>query len=133
MNNNKDSSNIMGERIKQKRLEHNFTMEELGAKVGVQPSAVNKWEKGLVRNIKRNTIGTLAEILECSPAWLMGIDEAPDSKFSIDNAKLVSKMRNDIEFSAFANKYFELPEDKRKEFLGTINNLIDILNFDILK
>lgn len=66
---------LMAQRIKEKRTELGLTMEELGVKVGVQKSAVNKWEKGSVSNMKRSTIERLAEIFDCSPAWLMGMDK----------------------------------------------------------
>jgi len=67
----------MGKRINQRRTELGFTMEELAKKVGVQPSAVNKWEKGIVSNIPQSRIKKIADALECSPVWIMGIDEAP--------------------------------------------------------
>ena len=35
-----------GERIKMLRKEHNLTQEELGAKIGVQKAAIQKYEKG---------------------------------------------------------------------------------------
>lgn len=36
-----------GERIRQLRIEHQMTQEELGAKVGVQKAAIYKYENGL--------------------------------------------------------------------------------------
>lgn len=80
--------NLMGKRICQMRKEKGLTMEELGSMVGVNKSAVNKWEKGIVCNIKRTTIADMAKIFDCSPVWLMGYD--PETKigklqqFSID-------------------------------------------------
>ena len=65
----------MGQRIHDKRVEYGMTMEELGAKLGVQRSAVNKWEKGEVLNIKRPCIKAMAELFHVSPAWLMGMDD----------------------------------------------------------
>ncbi len=38
-----------GERIKMLRKEHNLTQEELGAKIGVQKAAIQKYEKGTVK------------------------------------------------------------------------------------
>ena len=46
----------MGEIIKQLRKAHNLTQEELGKRLGVQKSAIAKYEKGRVENIKRSTI-----------------------------------------------------------------------------
>lgn len=65
----------MASRIHQKRTELGMTMEELGKKVGVQRSAVNKWEHGMVSNMKRATISKLSDALNVSPSWLMGWDD----------------------------------------------------------
>ncbi len=65
----------MGERIRQKRIEQGLSLEELGKMLGVQKTAVSKWELGAVENIKRNTIEQMANIFKCSPAWLMGFDD----------------------------------------------------------
>lgn len=43
----------MGERIKQKRQEKGLSMQGLADLLHVGRSAVNKWEKGHVQNIKR--------------------------------------------------------------------------------
>ena len=68
----------LGQRIHAKRTEYGWTMAELGEKVGVQSSAVNKWEKGEVKYIERGRIAKLAEVFHCSPAWLMGFDDEDD-------------------------------------------------------
>lgn len=53
----------IGQRIKNRRLELGLTQEELGAKIGVQRAAINKYETGLVQNIKRSTQQKLADAL----------------------------------------------------------------------
>ena len=68
----------MGLRIRQKRRELDLTLEELGSRLGVQKSAVSKWEKGEVINIKREYIDKMASIFDVSPQWLMGYDKAQD-------------------------------------------------------
>ena len=64
----------MGKRIRAKRTELGLTMAELGKMVGVQSSAVNKWEHGDVKYIERARIADLAAALKCDPGWLMGFD-----------------------------------------------------------
>ena len=61
----------MGERIALKRKEKGLTMEALADMLHVGKSAVNKWEKGYVENIKRETIRDMAKIFDCDPAWLL--------------------------------------------------------------
>lgn len=67
----------MAQRIHERRVCLDMTMEELAKKVGVQKAAVSKWENGLVSNIPRSRVQLLATALNCDPVWLMGIDEAP--------------------------------------------------------
>lgn len=68
----------MSERIKERRLAMGFTQEELANKLGLQKSAIAKYENGRVENIKRSVISKMAEILECKPAYLMGWSETPE-------------------------------------------------------
>lgn len=65
----------MNQRIKERRLAMNYTQEELAEKLGLQKSAIAKYENGRVENIKRSIILKMATILECSPTYLMGWDE----------------------------------------------------------
>jgi transcriptional regulator with XRE-family HTH domain len=43
----------MAERIKERRLIMKYTQEELAEKLGLQKSAIAKYENGRVENIKR--------------------------------------------------------------------------------
>jgi transcriptional regulator with XRE-family HTH domain len=107
---------MMPKRIREKRLELGMTQEELASKLGLQKSAIAKYESGRVTNIKRSTIQKMSEIFGCSPAWLMGLD---------DNAS-----ERDIEIairseggSAHWKKYLGLSQSKRK----IVDDLIDEL------
>lgn len=64
-----------GERIRQLRIEHQMTQDELGAKVGVQKAAIYKYENGLIVNLKRSTIEKLALVLDTTPTYLMGMED----------------------------------------------------------
>lgn len=65
----------MGDRIRALRTQKGMTLDELGEKVGVRKSAIYKYEKGLVVNLKRDTIEKLAQALDVSPTVLMGLDD----------------------------------------------------------
>lgn len=70
----------MSDRIKERRTAMGFTQEELGKKLGLQKSAIAKYENGRVENIKRSVIAEMAEVLECSPSYLMGWDDTKKEK-----------------------------------------------------
>ena len=66
--------NYLGEKIKELRLLHDLSQEELGKRVGVQRAAINKYEKGTVTNVPISTIEAMAKIFDVSPTYLVGWD-----------------------------------------------------------
>lgn len=81
----------MSDRIKQRRLEMKLTQEELASSLGLQKSAIAKYENGRVENVKRSTIELMSTILECKPSYLMGWDEPAPTKPSYSNILPITK------------------------------------------
>lgn len=77
-----------GEIIKKLRIEKGLSQEELGAMVGVQRAAINKYEKGLVVNLKRPVIEKLAYSLGVSPTVIMGFSEEGNGSETAQAANL---------------------------------------------
>ena len=69
-----------GDIIKKLRKEHKLTQEDLGAIIGVQKSAIAKYENGRVENLKRSTIEKLATYFNVSPSYISGIQDGVDVK-----------------------------------------------------
>ena len=61
----------LGQEIKRLRLERGYTQQQLGELLGVQKSAVQKYEKGTVKNLKQETLSKLCKIFDVSPAVFM--------------------------------------------------------------
>jgi transcriptional regulator with XRE-family HTH domain len=64
----------MGEKIRRLRKEKGMTQEELGNEVGIQKAAINKYETGIVVNLKRGRLERIAKVLGVNPVWLMDDD-----------------------------------------------------------
>ena len=79
-----------GDRIRKARLAAGMTQKELAEKVGVQFSAIHKYESGMVVNLKRETIDALAKALDVKPSWLMCMDDDEN------NLPLRGQMRDDL-------------------------------------
>lgn len=60
-----------GIKIKELRKANNLTQEELGRKLGVKKSAIQKYEKGEIVNLKLDTIKKLCEIFNITPGSLI--------------------------------------------------------------
>ena len=65
--------------LRQQRIAHNLTQQELGALVGLKKEAIYKYEKGIVVNPKRSLIEKLARIFGISPSYLLGINDNESS------------------------------------------------------
>lgn len=65
----------MGDIIRDLRIKSGMTQEELGAVLGVQKSAIRKYESGLVENIPRSSIQKMAVLFNVKPSYLMGWED----------------------------------------------------------
>lgn len=86
----------MGKRIKELRLKKGVTQEELGKIIGVQKSAILKYESGLVENMKRSSIKALADYFGVRPSYLMGLDDTLINVYSSVHAGILSEMIENI-------------------------------------
>lgn len=96
----------MGERIRQLRIANGLTQEELGKYIGVQKSAIRKYEKGEVKNMKRTSIQTLSNLFKVSPSYLMCLEEEniSNKESTTTNIPLLSDYTDHLEMSI--KKYF---------------------------
>ena len=86
----------MPERIKERRTLMGFTQEELGEKLGLQKSAIAKYENGRVENIKRSVIVDMAKVLGCSPCYLLDWDNNEKTKEELPKILQYYNQLNDI-------------------------------------
>ena len=65
--------------IAKRRKELGLTLEQIGNAIGVGKSTVAKWERGDIKNMRRDNIAKLAGVLQISPLLLTGCADS-DSK-----------------------------------------------------
>lgn len=82
-----------GEIIKSLRKEKKMTQEELADYIGVQKSAVAKWETGRTQNIKRETIHALAVLFGVQPSYLLD-GEGERLMLNADEIALIKAFRS---------------------------------------
>ena len=68
-----------GQRIRRKREEKNISQIELANRLGIKNQTMFKYEKDIITNIPSDMIEKIANILECSPAYIMGWDSENNS------------------------------------------------------
>lgn len=65
---------LMGERIKEARLEKNLTLSDISEKVSLAKSTVQRYEAGVINRPKVPVIHSISKVLGVNPVWLMGED-----------------------------------------------------------
>ena len=63
---------ILNERIKEMRIKKGMTLFEVAEQIGVRDATVQRYESGEIKNIKYDIIVKLAQLFNCTPAFLMG-------------------------------------------------------------
>ena len=71
----------VGERIKERRTELKLSMPELGKRIGVNKSTIQRYEADGVDPKRTMIINGLAEALLTTPEWLTGLSD--DKEYSI--------------------------------------------------
>ena len=117
------SGSDMAKKIRDLRQAREMTLEDVAKIVGVGKSTVRKWETGMIKNMKRDKIASLANALDTTPAYLMGwIDEQEEKKNDIQ-ADIILRMRSDTTFMSVVEKLYSLDQDK----LESINQMLHTL------
>lgn len=68
----------IGERIKNRRKELKMSADVVAEKLGVSRSTIFRYEKGDIEKLPTNILDDISEILETTPAYLMGWDTQPE-------------------------------------------------------
>ena len=114
--------NELSIKIRQLRMERDMTLEQVAVIVGVGKSTVRKWETGMIANMKRDKISSLAKALNTTPAYLLGWEE--EQKKNDIQADIVLRMRADSDFMSAVEKLYKLDKDKLQGINAMLNTLI---------
>lgn len=105
----------IGDRVKYLREQKGMTQEELATRLGYKSkSSVAHIENG--RDIPRSMVVTLADILETTPAYLMGWDEEQKESTPIPQNR-----------SAIIERINALPDDQFERFADRVLGYLDAL------
>ena len=76
------------EKIRNRRLQLGYTMEEVANKVGVAKSTVKKWESGQIESMRQSKVLALANALQVDPSFFF---------YDFDNNKDSDNTKNEIQ------------------------------------
>lgn len=117
----------INEKIYSLRKNLGLTLEDVGNAVGVGKSTVRKWEKGIIANMGLDKVAALAKVLQTTPAYLMGWDEAaPALELTDKERRLVESYRNNPAMQSAVDRLLGITDTS-----GTAATLADDLAQEI--
>lgn len=120
--------------LKEKRLEKNMTLEQVGKLVGVGKSTVRKWENGTIENMGRDKIVALSKALDISPLDILGIDKETSSIETIYNQLDQKRQQKVYSFAEQQlkeqNKIIDYPTKYSVNIYGKMTAGYGSINFD---
>lgn len=112
----------IGDRIKQRRLELEWSQRELASKMGYNHSTITRIETGKI-DISQSKVMQFSEVLGVSIAYLMGWQNEEEEQKNDTIADVVLKMRTDPDFMSAVETLYKLDKEK----LQSINTMLHTL------
>lgn len=85
----------VGERIKSRRKELELTQEQVGNIVGVTKSTIQRYENGLIKDLKMPVIQAIANALKVNPDWLVLKSDTKELQLN-NNLKSINLSKNQL-------------------------------------
>lgn len=112
----------ISKKIKELRLKKDLTLEQVGDYVGVSKATVLKWESGHIKNMRRDKIVKLSEVLGITPGELIGWESSesiliPDDYMQVSphERSMILAYRSNPEAQIFVNRILGLPDPEGGE------------------
>lgn len=103
-----------GERIKLLREKANMTQEELAKLLNTTKQTIYKYEQSVVTNIPSDRVERIAEVLNTTPAYIMGWEsDKPETSKKIDAATdVLIRMETDKQYSELVLTLYKMDDDR---------------------
>ena len=114
-----------GERIKLLREKANMTQEELAKLLKTTKQTIYKYEQSVVTNIPSDRVERIAEVLNSTPAYIMGWEsDKPETSKKIDAATdVLIRMETDKLYSELVLTLYKMDNDR----LSAVKAMLDSL------
>ncbi len=109
-------------RIKELREEKGWTQEQLGKMLGVQKSAVSKYETGKIP-LTADTIQKLAEIFNVTGDYIMGISKIRTNE-SISDAEATEILKRKFIKHGIIKEGEDITEDQLEDYLKKLSAIL---------
>ena len=120
----------VGKRIKERRNEIGISMPELGRRVGVNKSTIQRYETDGVNPSRSMIINGLADALQTTSEWLVGLSEEKEITAADDDSRTICEGEVLDHLNSFLDAVTKTvqPEVQQRFLTSTLCLLIDLFS-----
>lgn len=107
--------------IKKRRLELGLTLKDVADALGVAESTVSRYETSYIANMKIDKLKALADVLKCTPGYLMGWNE--ESEFNEDIAGMLIEIKRESDLLKLIELYRSLTNEQKSNILSLLESM----------
>ena len=101
-----------------RRKQLNLTLEEVATHVCVSKSTVKKWETGFIKNMRRDKMALLAEVLQVPPTALLSDIHFSTNSHMCENNNIIRLSHEETEI---IKKYRALDDRGKESVIATLD------------
>ena len=110
--------NITGKRIRELRLQHNLTLDDVARHLNVGRQAIYKYEQGTVTNIPLENLEKMAELFGTTPGYLAGwTEDHPDDP--------LHNPPEDEDIRIVSGMMYDLPPEQRQQLIAMVRAYVE--------
>jgi len=116
----------IGDRIKARRIQLEMTQDDLARKTGVKASTVLRWETGETKTIKTDRMEVLADALQVSVSYLMGLTgdmNGKGNKHDLEVEALLEKIHKDENIRILLDSAADLTKEDIQFVVNLVHNM----------
>ncbi|WP_339033181.1 helix-turn-helix transcriptional regulator [Fusobacterium animalis] len=118
-NNYSKTQQTIAKRLKEKREENGFTLDDVAKKINVSKVTLHKYENLIILNIPIDNIEKLAKLYGTTPKYIMGWSDSDTLEKEKESVKTAARDKKVFD------KYSKLNEAKRKIVEALIDSYFD--------
>ena len=136
----------VGTLLKNRREYLGLTLDDVAKALGINKTTIMRWEKGEVKNMKRDKIAKLADTLQISPLEILGIEPKnnslesksilaqslndlsipnEDSELSLKKRMIMYSLMTNPRFEDIAQKLEKMPKEDQEKMFNIIESIIE--------
>ena len=113
----------INERIKARRLALGLTLRDVSIALDVAESTISRYESSNIQNMGIDKIKALADVLQCTPAYLMGWEEEKP-KPTGELAELLITIKNNPRLLQLCKDFLDLKPTQQDTVIALVHSML---------